>query len=59
MSRLVEINIPMFIGIILLITIITGALVYSINSVRTKVQEDHKKMTSDYESIVNILNLEG
>lgn len=58
MSRLVEINIPMFIGIILLITIITGALVYSINSVRTKVQEDHKKMTSDYESIVNILNLE-
>ena len=58
MSRLVEINIPMFIGIILLITIITGALVYSINSVRTKVQEDHKNMTSDYESIVNILNLE-
>ncbi len=58
MNRLVEINIPMFIGIILLITIITGALVYSINSVRTKVQEDHKKMTSDYESIVNILNVE-
>ena len=58
MNRLVEINVPMFIGIILLISIVTGALVYSISSVRTKVQEDHKKMTSDYESIVNILNVE-
>ena len=58
MNREIQINIPIFIGVILIVAIVSGILVYSINSVRNKVQAQNEKMSSDFQSIANVLNIQ-
>ena len=58
MNREIQINIPIFIGVILIVAIVSGILVYSINSVRNKVQLENEKMSSDFQSIANVLNIQ-
>ena len=51
MYRNVEINVPLFIGIIILITIVTGVLVYGVNIVTNLKKEHNDKINSGYEKL--------
>lgn len=44
MYREVKINIPMFIGIILLVAAVTTLLVYGVNLTREYIQRDNERM---------------
>lgn len=51
MRREVEINIPMFIGIIILVAVITAALVYVVNTARGAIGADNERMDKGFEQI--------
>ncbi len=51
MRREVEINIPMFIGIIILVAVITAALVYVVNIAREAISADNERMDEGFEQI--------
>lgn len=51
MRREVEINIPMFIGIIILVAVITAALVYVVNIAREAIGADNERMDEGFEQI--------
>ena len=57
MNRNVEINIPMFIGIILLVAVITTALVLGINAARNLMEESNSKYTSTANGLDGWLNI--
>lgn len=59
MHREVEINIPMFIGIILLVAVATAVLVYGVNMTREIIMNDNKKMEEGFGYFSNILNIES
>lgn len=54
MYRNVVINIPMFIGIILLIAVVTGILVYGIQSLMVLRDENNNRINSELENLFNI-----
>ena len=51
MRREVEINIPMFIGIIILVAVVTAALVYVVNVAREAISADIERMDEGFEQI--------
>ena len=51
MRREVEINIPMFIGIIILVAVITSVLVYVVNTARGAIGADNERMDEGFEQI--------
>ena len=62
MGRNVEINIPMFIGIILLVAIITAALVFCVNKAKelmTESNRDYSEGANTIESWFNRNTLEN
>lgn len=62
MGRNVEINIPMFIGIILLVAIITAALVFCVNKAKelmTESNHDYSEGANTIESWFNRNTLEN
>lgn len=56
MGRNVEINIPMFIGIILLVAITTCILVYGVNATKSLMEENNNKYVSSSNSIQDWIN---
>lgn len=54
MYRNVVINVPMFIGIILLIAVVTGILVYGIQSLMVLRDENNNRINSELENLFNI-----
>ena len=54
MYRNVEINIPMFIAIILIISVVTGFLVYGIETLTAIRDESNNRINSELENIFNI-----
>lgn len=56
MNREVEINIPMFIAIILIIAVITSILVYGINTFINRARETGNETSSTLQQIENLLN---
>lgn len=51
MYRNVEINIPMFIGIILLVAVVTAGLVFCVNTTINLIEENNNKHTSTVNEI--------
>ena len=51
MHREVKINIPMFIGIILLITVATTVLVYTVNVTREYIRRDNERMDEWFDQL--------
>ena len=51
MRREVEINVPMFIGIIILVAVVTAALVYVVNVAREAISADNERMDEGFEQI--------
>ncbi len=51
MRREVEINIPMFIGIIILVAVSTAILVYVVNIARGAISADNERMDEGFEQI--------
>lgn len=51
MRREVEINVPMFIGIIILVAVVTAALVYVVNVAREAISADIERMDEGFEQI--------
>ena len=58
MYRDVQINIPMFIGIILLIAIVTSVLVYGVNTFTGLMRKNNDRVNSETQELGNILNIE-
>lgn len=56
MNRNVEINIPMFIGIILLVAVITTILVYGVNAAKNLMEKNNNKYTSTVNGIEDWFN---
>lgn len=56
MNRNVEINVPMFIGIILLVAAITAILVYGVNKTKDLMDESNNKYTSTVNNIEDWFN---
>lgn len=56
MNRNVEINIPMFIGIILLVAVITTILVYGVNATKNLMEKNNNKYTSTVNGIEDWFN---
>lgn len=54
MYKNVVINIPMFIGIILLIAVVTGVLVYGINTLTILRNENNNRINAELENLFNI-----
>ncbi len=57
MYRNVEINIPMFIGIILLVAVITAVLVYGVNVAKNLMEENNNKYTSTANGMEDWFNI--
>ena len=57
MNRNVEINIPMFIGIILIIMAITITLVWGIQMIRNLRDENNNKVDSGLQGLDNLINI--
>lgn len=57
MNRNVEINIPMFIGIILLVAVITAILVYGVHLAKNLMEENNNKYTSTVNGIEDWFNI--
>lgn len=56
MNRNIEINIPMFIGIILLVAVITTILVYGVNAAKNLMEKNNNKYTSTVNGIEDWFN---
>ena len=56
MNRNIEINIPMFIGIILLVAVITTILVYGVNAAENLMEKNNNKYTSTVNGIEDWFN---
>ena len=56
MNREVEINIPMFIAIILIIAVITSILVYGINTFVNRARETSNETSTTLQEFENLLN---
>lgn len=56
MNRNVEINIPMFIGIILLVAVITTILVNGVNAAKNLMEKNNNKYTSTVNGIEDWFN---
>lgn len=54
MYKNVVINIPMFIGIILLIAVVTGVLVYGINTLTILRNENNNRINAELENLFNM-----
>ncbi len=59
MYKEVKINIPMFIGIILLVAAATAILVYVVNFTRDFITKSNEKMESDFQYLENALDVEN
>ena len=59
MYREVKINIPMFIGIIILVAVATAVLVYVVDFTRDFILESNEKMESDFQHLENALDVEN
>ena len=59
MYREVKINIPMFIGIIILVAVATAVLVYVVDFARDFIIESNEKMESDFQHLENALDVEN
>ena len=59
MYREVKINIPMFIGIIILVAVATAVLVYVVDFTRDFIIESNEKMESDFQHLENALDVEN
>ena len=59
MYKEVKINIPMFIGIILLDEAATAILVYVVNFTRDFITKSNEKMESDFQYLENALDVEN
>ena len=57
MNRNVEINIPMFIGILLIVIAITMALVLGIQLIRNLRDEHNNKVNSGLQGLNNLINI--
>ena len=57
MNRNVEINIPMFIGIILLVAVVTAILVYGVSITKNLMEESNNKYTSTTNDLDNWFNI--
>ena len=51
MRREVVINIPMFIGIILIVAVSTTILVYAVNFTMETIRSDNERMNEEFENI--------
>ena len=58
MNRNVEINIPMFIGIILIIMAITAGLVLGVQAIRGLRDENNNKVDSEIQGLEDFLNID-
>lgn len=58
MYRDVQINIPMFIGIILLVAVVTAGLVYGVNAFRGLMYKNNEKVNSESENLDKWFNTE-
>ena len=59
MNRSVEINIPMFIGIILLIGAITAGLVWGVQAIRGLRDENNNKIDSGIHGLEDFFNIDN
>ena len=59
MYRNVEINVPMFIGIILLVAVVTGVLVFGIRILTQMRNEHNLRINEELQEIDNIINTEA
>ena len=59
MYREVKINIPMFIGIIILVAVATAVFVYVVDFTRDFIIESNEKMESDFQHLENALDVEN
>ena len=57
MNRNVEINIPMFIGIILLVAVVTAILVYGVSTAKNLMEESNSKYTLTTDGLDNWFNI--
>ena len=58
MNRNVEINIPMFIGIILIIIVITAGLVWGVRAIRGLRDENNNKIDSGIQGLEDFFNID-
>lgn len=59
MYREVKINIPMFIGIIILVAAATAVLVYVVNFTRDFIAQSNEKMENDFQQMHEALDVEN
>ena len=58
MNRNIEINIPMFIGIILLVAVVTAVLVYGVNVFTDLMHKNNEKINAEVDDLDKWFNAE-